>query len=349
LEQRPLTCAAAFDASAAAADTLTSDPRTAVPVIQVVSDRNFAPLEWRPTRDLLEAGPETPAFVVEIEHDQAASLRFGQHGHGKAASTAALFDARYRIGTGISGNVGLGSIAHIISDQPEIMSVSNPLPARGGVDPESAEAIRQSAPYAFRTQERAVTEADYAEVAERAADVQQAAATFRWTGSWHTAFVTVDRSGGLAVDDQFEQAMRRHLETYRLAGQDLEVDGPRFVPLELEVHVCLEPGYFRSDVKGVLDGVFSSRTLPDGRRGLFHPDRYTFGQPVYLSPLYAAAQSVTGVASVEITTFQRLGQPDAEPLQTGQLQLGRLEIAQLNNDANFPERGVCRLIVRGGK
>ena len=38
-----------------------------------------------------------------------------------------------------------------------------PLPAAGGADPEPIEQVRQYAPQAFRTQERAVTEADYAD------------------------------------------------------------------------------------------------------------------------------------------------------------------------------------------
>ena len=111
----------------------------------------------------------------------------------------------------------------------------NPLPAVGGVDPEAMEQVRQFAPQAFRVQERAVTPADYVEVTQRRADVQRAAATLRWTGSWYTAFVTVDRAGGLAVDDRFERDLRGYLNRYRLAGYDLEIDGPVYVPLEVDV------------------------------------------------------------------------------------------------------------------
>jgi hypothetical protein len=56
------------------------------------------------------------------------------------------------------------------------------------------------APQAFRTQERAVTEADYAAAAQRHPDVQRAACTRRWTGMFHTMFITVDRRGGKAGD-----------------------------------------------------------------------------------------------------------------------------------------------------
>ena len=92
-----------------------------------------------------------------------------------------------------------------------------------------------------------------------------------------------------------------------MAGYDLEVDGPRAVPLEIQMQVCVKPDYFRADVKAALSELFSSRVLADGRRGLFHPDHFTFGQTVFLSPLYAAAQAVDGVASVHVTVFQRLG------------------------------------------
>ena len=225
----------------------------------------------------------------------------------------------------------------------------NPIPGQGGVDSESIEDVRQRAPSAFRTQQRAVTEEDYAEVTERHDQVQQAAATLRWTGSWHTVFVTVDRLGGLDVDDDFETDMRRHIEPFRMAGHDLEIDGPRFVSLEIEMLVCVAPDYFRSDVQEALLEKFNNTLLPDGTRGVFHPDNFTFGQTVHLSPLIATAQDVPGVASVEVTVFQRQGTPDPVPLEQGSLSLRRLEIARLDNDPNFPERGVFRLKMGGGK
>jgi predicted phage baseplate assembly protein len=227
--------------------------------------------------------------------------------------------------------------------------VRNPLPAEGGTEPESTAQVRAYAPAAFRTQERAVTEADYAAIAERHPGVQRAIATFCWTGSWHTVFITVDRLGGVAMDDDFEAAMRAHVERYRMAGHDLEIDGPRYISLEIEMHVCAEPEYFRADVKQELLRLFSNRVLADGSLGLFHPDGFTFGQPVYLSPLIAAAQAVPGVASVQVNQFHRQGTPDNKPLAAGKIELGRLEIARCDNDPNFAEHGVFTLSVGGGK
>jgi predicted phage baseplate assembly protein len=232
---------------------------------------------------------------------------------------------------------------------PHITRVRNPLPARGGVDAEAMEEVRQRAPAAFRVQERAVTTDDYAEVIERDPGIQSAAATLRWTGSWHTFFLTADRTRGRRMDPAFRAALRNRLETYRLAGHDLDCEVPRLVSLEILMHVCVQPGYFRSDVRTALGGVFSNGQLADGRLGVFHPDNFTFGQPVFLSRLYAAAQAVAGVASVHIEKFQRQGQPDPTPLQTGRLELGRLEIARCDNDRNFPENGVFQIEIGGGK
>jgi predicted phage baseplate assembly protein len=224
------------------------------------------------------------------------------------------------------------------------------MPAQGGREAETMEEVKQYAPAAFRKQERAVTETDYEEFAQRCRpDIQKAAATIRWTGSWRTVFLSADRFQGLDVDEDFEKDLRHCLEQYRMAGFDLEIDSPVYVSLEIDMEVCVKQGYIASDVKKALLELFSDRMLPDGRRGTFHPDNFSFNQPVYLSPLYAAAQATPGVSSVRITKFQRQGVSSTSSLFTGRLEMGRREIARLYNDPNFAERGVFRLSVQGGR
>lgn len=339
-----------YDQGKAAIRMTAAEPRLARPEINLNGRYSGNDSLWLPRADLLASDADAEEFVVECEHDGRSYIRFGDDYHGKRPDAGTEFTADYRIGNGSSGNVGLESIVHIVSVDARLMLVSNPMPAQGGVDPETAEQIRRDVPEAFRRQERAVTPEDYADVSKSHSDVQQAAATFRWTGSWHTVFITTDRLGGQAVDATFEQEMLDHVEPYRMAGYDLEVDGPRYVPLELEMTVCVKPDYFRADIRAALMRIFSKGWLADGRPALFHPDNFTFGQPVYLSELYAAAQSVQGVASVVINTFKRLRMhSDPTPLEQGVLTLDRLEIARLDNDPNFPERGVFRLDVGGGK
>lgn len=343
----------------AASAMIQQDPWQALPAIHLDSTLKLDKFNWTARQDLLESKPSNPDFVVETESDGGAWLRFGDGLQlGRHPDAGTHFTATYRVGNGTAGNVGAESIAHLVYNpliasevqlSQAVINIRNPLPAAGGIEPESLDQVRAYAPAAFRTQERAVTEADYAEVTERHPQVQKAMATFRWTGSWHTVFITVDRLGGLPVDDAFKAEIRNFVERFRMAGYDLEVDAPRFVSLEIGMHVCVKEDYFREDVKAVLLKIFSERILPDGRLGVFHPDNFTFGQTVFLSPLIAAAQAVEGVQSVQITTFQRQGTPDPQPLAAGKLELGRLEIARLANDPNFVERGVFTLTLGGGK
>ena len=194
-----------------------------------------------------------------------------------------------------------------------------------------------------------MTPRDYAAAAERRPDVQRAAATFRWTGSWYTAFVTADRFGGAAVDAPFASRLRGHLERFRMAGYDLEVGGPRYVPLDVALHICVLDDYFRADVLEAVQKVLSSDVLPDGRLGVFHPDNFTFGQSVFLSRIIAAAQAVEGVDAVRTDTFQRLVNPSPTSRDEGVIRIGSLEIAQLANSRTFPERGRLTLLAGGGR
>ncbi|HZN19347.1 MAG TPA: putative baseplate assembly protein [Micromonosporaceae bacterium] len=336
----------------AASAVTAASPRLARPAVVLSGALGPVTDDWLPRADLLASGPEAAELVLETEHDGTARVRFGDGVHGRRPAAQTAFTARYRVGNGVAGNIGAEALAHVATLDSRVSWVRNPLPAAGGVDPERAEDVRRDAPEAFKVQERAVTEADYAEVARRHPRVQRAAATFRWTGSWHTVFVTVDPLGGGEVTPELETELRAHLERYRMAGYDLEVDGPAYVALDLGLHVCVQPEHFRAAVRRDLLAVLGSGRLPDGRPALFHPDSFTFGQPVYLSPVLAAAQSVPGVASVRVYTFARRGQTgaaNAANLAKGVLAMGRLEVARLDNNPSFPERGVLALSLGGGK
>ena len=161
-------------------------------------------------------------------------------------------------------------------------------------------------------------------------------------------FVTIDRKGGREVDANFKTDMLNFLERYRIAGYDIEINGPIYVPLEIAMNVCVKPGYFRSNVKQSLLFTFSNYELENGRRGFFHPDNFTFNQPLYLSQIYEAAMEVAGVASVEVTLFRRWGKLSTGEIDKGVLKSSTLEIIRLDNDPNFPENGKINFSMEGG-
>ncbi len=338
-----------FDPAASAWSAMHWEMRNVRPDIVVTLNGK----DWTPVNDLLNSDRFDTHFVVESEQDGSAFLRFGDDTLGLKPAPDAAPTAIYRIGNGVAGNVGAGSITRLVlmtdpSKAEAVLQVWNPLPGAGGTEPESLEQVRQFAPQAFRVQERAVTAADWADVAERQSGIQKAAARLRWTGSWYTAFVTFDRQGGLPVETTFKARMARALERYRLAGYDLEFNGPIYVPLEISLMICVKKGYFRGNVKQSLLRAFSSFDLPNGQRGFFHPDNFTFGQPLYLAQIYQTAMAVEGVDSVKVLKFKRWGKVDAGELAAGELKPGQFEILRLDNDPNYPENGKIEFDMQAG-
>lgn len=304
---------------------------------------------WTANDDLLEADEYDPLFVVETEDDGTAALRFGDGVDGRQPEANVKFAATYRIGNGARGNVGRDSLRDIVGLFSGLtLRVRNPLPARGGRDPESIEQAVLFAPDAFRVQERAVTEPDYAVIAQRDARVQKAAATFRWTGSWHTVFTSVDRRGGEGPDPVLQEDLLRRLNGYRMAGIDLEMRPPRYLPLDILARICVKNGYFRAQIFRSLMAVFHNRTGADGRPGFFHPDQFTFGDALYLSRLYQVIMDVAGIDSADVTTFQVWGRLPNDELPKGVIQPAPDEILRLDNDRNFPENGRIQFDLVGG-
>ncbi len=344
-----------------ASRVLTQEPRRARPADMMLladdsslfgdqPDPNETP--WTPQRDLLGSERFAREFVVETENDGSAWLRFGDNQFGAAPITGQRLLARYRLGGGPRGNVGPEAISALVSDDANLMlgitSLRNPLPAQGGAEPETLDAIRLNAPEAFRTQERAVTTDDYARAAERHPDIQRAAARLRWTGSWYTVFLMLDRRNGKPVDAEFKATMRAFLERFRLAGYDFEFADPVHVPLDIQLQICVASGYFAADVKAALLEAFTGGVDRHGRPGFFHPDGFTFSTPLYLSAVVARSMAVAGVASVDIRRFQRWGRSAKGELAAGVITASQFEVLRADGDLNFPENGQISFIVEGG-
>jgi len=342
------TAASSLSASA----LMTFDPTEAVPVITLAGTLDSHTETWNPVRDLLESEKSDLNFVVEVESDGTAILRFGDDTNGRFPESGTEFVAKYRIGNGAAGNVGVDSLIFLSTADARIQSCRNPLPASGGIDPETNDQIRRRAPQAFLTQERAVTMADYEAVAQQSAEVDRAVASLRWTGSWYTVFVAVEPRGGGNLPLALEQKLVSLEERFRLAGQDLELVSPQYLSLQIDLEICVDPDYFQSDVRQALLAVLGNQVLPNGQKGLFFPDNFTFGQAVYLSPVYAAARSVAGVRAVRAVHFQPQGASSVDAdryLAAGEIKLGPLQIARLENNRNFPDHGRLTLVMEGGK
>jgi len=332
---------------------LTQDVRAALPQVQLDSQPTE---QWSARYDLIESEPKDRQFVVEIDNDGIAHLRFGDGELGFQPPAGMTFNATYRVGNGVSGNVGAETISCLVLNTTTFsgasITVRNPLPAQGGTDAEPMVEAKLFAPSAFRDPkeiQRAIIADDYALIAERNAKIQLAAAALVWTGSWYEADVAVDPLNSETADATLLWEIKRYLRQFRRIGHDLRVLPAHYVPLDLKLEVCALPGYLRAHVKAALLDVFSNRILPGGQLGFFQPDNLTFGEGVFLSQIIATAQAMPGVECVTVTRFHRLFESPNHELENGVLPMRVNEIAQLDNDPNYPEHGKLEIQVKGGR
>ena len=366
LQQGPLAYAAPVTPAASATMLVAQDPHEALPLVTLDSTaagRGFGETRvqkrepdrrWEPQADLLRSGPDDRHSVVEIDNDRRAHVRFGDGELGMQPEAESLLKPTYRIGGGAAGNVGAESIAAVLIRYERWsgneLSVRNPMPAVGGTEPEPLVEAKLFAPHAFRHRlERAVIAEDYATLAGRHRKLQRAAAALRWTGSWYEAAVAVDPIGAEGASEALLGEIEASLFPYRRIGHDLAVYRAEYVPLDLALHVCLLPHYQQGHVEAALLDRFSNKISHDGRPGFFHPDSLSFGESVSLSRIVAAAQAVIGVQSIMVTKLQRYGERAQQEISQGLLKIGPMQIAQLDNDPNFPQHGVLAVTCGGGR
>ena len=309
-------------------------------------------------------------FVVETDENRRSLIRFGNGKNGMELPDGALVTATYQYGEPLEGNVGADTIvsfdALTVAVDPAAPALMlracwNPFDVTNGRDREPVAEIIRRVPEAYRQRQlRAVTIADYVARAQEIEGVSRATAKYAWTGSWRTVRVVIDPVGTSELSYKLQKEVEAYLNAVRLIGEDLEVRPPAFVPLEIKVKLCAKPDVWPEDIKFVLEQEFSDGWTADGRMGFFHPDLWTFGQPLYASQIIGRAFVVEGVehvisqkanaASLDppiSVSIKHWNSPFA-PVESLTL-LNFDEIIMVQNDPDHMERGTITFEVKGGR
>ena len=306
----------------------------------------------RPAR----AAPATQReFVVEIEHDGTALAPLRRR-RARPPRRSPGTDVRrdYRVGNGgrrqrrprdasPTSSPATAEVARRVRTRCRRPAASTPRrPTRSGA----------TRPASLAVQERAVTTADYAPMARahargRSAPPRRSAGPARGTPCSSPRTGVGGRAGRRARSRTGLRARPRALPDGRLRPR-----GRRAACSCRSRSGCTSASSPATSARTSRPPCATcSRTAPlaDGRLGLFHPDRLHVrpaGLPLAIcSPRLHA---VAGVESVDVGRFQRQHEPETSGIDDGVLPMGRLEIARLDNDPNFPERGVLDLSYGGG-
>ena len=200
---------------------------------------------WTAARDLLDSDRFAPEFVVETEDGgpRAAALRRRRArpaARRPARRSPCAYRARQRRGRQRRRR---GAVPRWSSRSTGV-TVRNPLPAqrrrRSGADPPGAARRAAGVPHAGARGHRGRLRRGRA-AASRTCSARRPRAAGPAAGTRCSSPST--GAAARPSTPAFEAELRGFLERFRMAGYDLEIDGPRFVPLDVALTICVEPGH----------------------------------------------------------------------------------------------------------
>jgi len=288
---------------------------------------------WTEVENFRDSGPDDLHYVID---SVTGTLSFGptirgqdgvEHTRGKTpARSSSLRFTRYRNGGGVIGNVGANTLTILKSSIPYVATVRNPMPAAGGLDPESLDEARFRAPLEIKTRDRAITASDFEFLARQAS---------RRVARARCIQVRLDGAGSsvppgtvellivpllppdfprtietLQPEPELLQEVRDYLDDRRLLGTQLVVDGPAYVGVSVEATILVQRHRSADEVRAqvaarvreYLDPIFGG---PEGAG-------WPFGRDLYLSEMQSVVQAVPGVEYAQDVTLYQVD------IQTGQ-------------------------------
>jgi hypothetical protein len=286
-------------------DALVYDARQAQTFLER-DGKVYQTVSWTSRDELLNSDPLARDYRVELVDTREAQLKFGFGGMGWQPQPGDEFIAAFRVGSGVAGNVGIGAIAHMILPEGSsadminaVESVSNLLPAVGGLGRESLETGRLLAPANLQTQARCITLADYEAVAQLHPDVAAATAHWKWVAHSHVTVLHILRRNGLPVDHEFQQAFLEYMKPYQIVGSDIQVHGPNTLPIYLKMQFKPAPYASANGIREALKAAFNDQDPA----GFFYRQNFSLGQPLYRSQVMNHASRLSGIQEVRLTHF----------------------------------------------
>jgi hypothetical protein len=270
---------------------------------------------WAERPTLFGAPPTERAYTLDVDEQGRNFIVFGDGTRGaRLPSGVNNVRATYRKGIGKDGNVAAEKLTQLITRPLGLKSVSNPLAAQGGTDPEPASAARQSIPLTTRTLGRAVSLLDYEDFARGFSGIAKAQAQVLQLTAGPTVAITIAGPDGAALTEaspvwiNLLGALRQNGDPHVaviLLGAELST-------FHIGLQVKRDPAF---DAKALLSAVEAAL------RARFAFASRELGQPVQQSEVIAVAQAVPGVVAVDITHLFGGTEPSAQTSESKQVRL----------------------------
>ncbi len=266
---------------------------------------------WTEVVDFLGSGP---ADLVYVLNRATGVVRFGDgvHGHLPVANArnpnGSVVARTYRYGGGTRGNVAAGAVSAVLTSVVglDAGAVTNIRAGYGGRDEETLAEAQARAALSVRSNERAVSAADFEQHAMEAATIKRAKAL----PLAHPQFPGVPLPGVVTVivvpDGEVPNPMPTEgtlrtvcalLDERRVLTTEVYVVGPTYVRVEAEVEIVAQDQADTAQVQ---------QDATDALLTYFHPLRggedgqgWPFGRTIFYSQVYQRVFGVAGVDRIE--------------------------------------------------
>lgn len=319
--------------------------------VYVYDGINYVP--WTRVDGFTEYGPLSKVFLASDPGLGSVTVKFGDGVSGLVPPRSHLIYATYTTTVGSKGNVPalpsasweLVAVPGLSPTESAILSGSlqfnNDVAARGGIDPESTESIRRLAPRAYRAANRAVTLEDYQSIAVgvpgcgKASAVQEdvfsvmvAVAPYRGRSpsDARPGFVYSEETASWSEGDELialRSSVAARLEETSLAGIQIGVVAPTYVPVYIGLAVTLQGGVKSTDADTLIRQTLISR---------FDYTSVDFEAAVYPSDLVSLVTSLGPL--IKDVTVTRLNITGAESSTVGEIE------AQFDEILIIPTNGI---------
>ncbi len=283
--------------------------------LQLQIDEGSGPLPWNEVDDFSGSGPNDLVYLLDPTSG-TITLGNGKQGHIPVANinnpSGSIVAVSYQFGGGANTNIAAGTALTLMTSLPGIDTgnIGMPYAAYGGADEEKFQDATNRAPNALKSQNRAVTCADFELLATQAGGIARAKALPlydpNFPGMQVPGVVSVIVVPNVSVPAPMPspgllRTVCAYLDQRRLITTELYVIAPTYVPVTIELQVLAQPDADTGVVEQAVESALTTYLGPL-TGGSVDPTvtgtGWPFGGTIYFANILRVASQVTDVIRV---------------------------------------------------
>jgi len=261
--------------------------------------------DWVYTDELDVAESKSRCFTID---SNSGELVFGDSENGliPPAGTGNIVIISCRTSHGSAGNINKGEINNmpdmniIAGNEAEKISCYNISDCIGGADDETVDMAISRLKEKLATPQRAVTTNDYENIAKRTpglriARVKAVPSQEKDYSNVRIVVMPYSLTKHPSPNEQFIEAVKKHMEQYRLIGSSIEIIEPHYI--EISIYAEIVPSFtIDNPQRDIIEKIDSYLSL-DGESA--DGSRRNFGDPVFESDIISLINSLDCVSYVK--------------------------------------------------